>query len=261
MLYGVKHLPGDDCLGILSQATTLYVHVLDTDTLPDNNKKAVAPGSPPPPGAILRSGIVKIGAGDVISLIASMRLHGGTLADQIEGILTFGLLLLGDIAKNCLARGAYETDFWCFWASDGDTGVLLDMVKRPARLELRLAQFANGSAPVAPVPAALGLLARGRQRDRLHGQGPDHGPHRDRRRRRRRRAERELRARRPAAAAAATRDGVSQRGRPGGRDEPRRRKRGPRVVRWWPPQEEYAPVKFRARFRDRRWPTTTTATS
>ena len=148
MLYGVKHLPGDDCLGILSQATTLYVHVLDTDTLPDNNKKAVAPGSPPPPGAILRSGIVKIGAGDVISLIASMRLHGGTLADQIEGILTFGLLLLGDIAKNCLARGAYETDFWCFWASDGDTGVLLDMVKRPARLELRLAQFANGSAPV-----------------------------------------------------------------------------------------------------------------
>ncbi len=22
-LYGVKHLPGDDCLGILSQATTL----------------------------------------------------------------------------------------------------------------------------------------------------------------------------------------------------------------------------------------------
>ena len=47
MLYGVKHLPGDDCLGILSQATTLYVHVLDTDTLPDNNNKAVAPGSPP----------------------------------------------------------------------------------------------------------------------------------------------------------------------------------------------------------------------
>ena len=39
MLYGVKHLPGDDCLGILSQATTLYVHVLDTDTLPDNNNK------------------------------------------------------------------------------------------------------------------------------------------------------------------------------------------------------------------------------
>ena len=182
MLYGVKHLPGDDCLGILSQATTLYVHVLDTDTLPDNNNKAVAPGSPPPPGAILRSGIVKIGAGDVISLIASMRLHGGTLADQIEGILTFGLLLLGDIAKNCLARGAYETDFWCFWASDGDTGVLLDMVKRPARLELRLAQFANGSAPVvwrhlavagtrsnvatqgAPVFAARGRRRRGRRR-------------------------------------------------------------------------------------------------
>ena len=106
MLYGVKHLPGNDCLGILSQATTLYVHVL---ALPD---KTLAVGSPPPPGAILRSGIVKIGAGDVISLIASMRLHGGTLADKIEGFLTFGLLLLGDIAKNCLARGAYETDFW-----------------------------------------------------------------------------------------------------------------------------------------------------
>ena len=143
-LYGVKHLPGDDCLGILSQATTLYVHMLDTDKL----KQPMAIGSPPPPGAILRSGIVKIGAGDVISLIASMRLHGGTLVDQIKGFLTFGLLLLGDVVKNCLAKGAYETDFWYFWSSDRSTGVLLDMVKRPTTLELRLAQYAHGTAPV-----------------------------------------------------------------------------------------------------------------
>jgi hypothetical protein len=137
-LFGVKHLPGNDCLGLLTQATTLYVHVLDS------------PGAVTPSAPILRSGIVKIGAGDIISLITSMRLHGGTLVDRIDAFLSFGLLLLGDIAKNCLSPGAYATEFWYFWSSDGSTGVLLDMIKRPLALELRLAQYHNNATTGGP---------------------------------------------------------------------------------------------------------------
>ena len=91
-LYGVKHMPGNDCLALLSQATTLYVHVFD-DLHPET---------------ILRTGIVKIGAGDIISLVESMRVHGGTVADQIKGFLTFGLLLVTDILENCLSIAANE---------------------------------------------------------------------------------------------------------------------------------------------------------
>ena len=129
-LYGVKHLPGNDCLGLLSQSTTLYVHVYDDD---DDAKK------------IIRTGIVKIGPLDVVSLVESMRVHGGTVADQIKGFLTFGLLLVGDILENCLAKAAHDTKFWYVWASDGNTGFILDLIKRPQTLELRLAQFMGNS--------------------------------------------------------------------------------------------------------------------
>ena len=129
-LYGVKHLPGNDCLGLLSQSTTLYVHVYDDD---DDAKK------------IKRTGIVKIGPLDVVSLVESMRVHGGTVADQIKGFLTFGLLLVGDILQNCLAKAAHDTKFWYVWASDGNTGFILDLIKRPQTLELRLAQFMGNS--------------------------------------------------------------------------------------------------------------------
>ena len=126
-LYGVKHIPGNNCLGLLTQVTTLYVHVFDADNTVD------------------RTGIVKIGAGDIISLVSSIRIHGGTLADQIRGFLEFGLLLVGDIIENCISRSAFSTEFWYFWSSDADDGgVLLDLIKRPDKLELRLAQFIGG---------------------------------------------------------------------------------------------------------------------
>ena len=74
-LYGVKHMPGDDCLGLLSQATTLYVHVYDNTTTTETNSR----------GTIVRSGIVKIGAGSIVSLIASLRINAPTVADVSGG--------------------------------------------------------------------------------------------------------------------------------------------------------------------------------
>ena len=131
LLYGVKHIPGNNCLGLLTQITTLYVHVLDAD-------------AKDPKSAVLRSGIVKIGAGDIISLAASIRVHGGTVADKIRGFLQFGVLLLGDVIKNCIDRAAFQTEFWYLWTSDGHTGVLIDLIKRPDTLELRLVQYTDG---------------------------------------------------------------------------------------------------------------------
>jgi len=132
-LYGVKHMPGNDCLGLLSQATTLYVHVYD-------NSSSIS--------TIVRSGIVKIGAGSIVSLISSIRIHGGTVADQIKGFLTFGLLLVGDILKNCFNLAAHETNFWYMWSSDAGTGtgVLLDLIHRPNTLELRVALYVSNSS-------------------------------------------------------------------------------------------------------------------
>ena len=48
-LTGIKHMPGDKCLGLLTQITTLYCHVQETPS----NASA---------GAILRTGIAKINA-------------------------------------------------------------------------------------------------------------------------------------------------------------------------------------------------------
>jgi len=130
-LYGVKHIPGNDCLNLLSQVTTLYVHVYDDDIETDSKEDK----------QIVRSGIVKIGAMGVISIVESLRIHGGTVADQIKGFLSFGLLLVGNILKNCLSISAYDTNFWYLWANDGITGVLLDLIQRPSELELRLAMY------------------------------------------------------------------------------------------------------------------------
>ncbi len=133
LLYGVKHIPGNNCLGLLTQITTLYVHVLDAD-------------AKYPKSAVLRSGIVKIGVGSIISLAASVRVHGGTVADKIRSFLQFGVLLLGDVIKNCIDRAAFETEFWYLWTSDGHTGVLIDLIKRPDTLELRLVQYTDGTS-------------------------------------------------------------------------------------------------------------------
>ena len=133
LLYGVKHIPGNNCLGLLTQITTLYVHVLDAD-------------AKYPKSTVLRSGIVKIGVGSIISLAASVRVHGGTVADKIRSFLQFGVLLLGDVIKNCIDRAAFETEFWYLWTSDGHTGVLIDLIKRPDTLELRLVQYTDGTS-------------------------------------------------------------------------------------------------------------------
>ena len=115
-LQGVKHMPGNDCLKILSQVTTLYCHVKN-DSDPDS--------------AIVRKGIAKISPVGVIDLIASIRVKGGGgVKDQIEGFLQFGLFLLGDVGHNCLNLTSTSVSFDYFWVSDAKTGILLDMIKR-----------------------------------------------------------------------------------------------------------------------------------
>jgi hypothetical protein len=136
ILRGVKHMPGDKCLGILSQITTLYCHVSRVET-------------PPKPNTIVRKGVTKISASAVIKLVESLRVGGGaTAVDRLEGFLKFATLLLGDVGHNCLNLTATKIEVDYFWASDGANGVLLGMVQRPDELEVRITTFAAGKPPV-----------------------------------------------------------------------------------------------------------------
>jgi len=137
-LTGIKHIPGNDCLRLLEHITTLYVHVRDMDT--------------PAPHRIIRKGMVKIDLPGALSLIASLRLKGGSWplkpAQELNGLLLFVAFLGKDLVQNCFTKGAFENDFTYIWSSDGDNGALLDMIRRPDAIELRLASFARGSRPL-----------------------------------------------------------------------------------------------------------------
>lgn len=135
ILRGVKHMPGNKCLGILSQITTLYCHVSRVET-------------PPTPNTIVRKGVAKISAPAVIKLVESLRVGGGSSeVDRLEGFLKFATLLLGDVGHNCLNLTATKIEVDYFWASDGANGILLGMVQRPDELEIRITTYVAGNAP------------------------------------------------------------------------------------------------------------------
>jgi len=62
----------------------------------------------------------------------------GTDADFLNVALQFLDVLGIDLGNNCFNSKAYETDFWYTWVSNGKQGFLLDLIKRPQDLELRL---------------------------------------------------------------------------------------------------------------------------
>ena len=53
----------------------------------------------------------------------------------------FGLFLVGDVLRNCINTTKTGTAVDYFWASDGNTGVLFGMLKRPDSLEIRLVTY------------------------------------------------------------------------------------------------------------------------
>jgi len=67
----------------------------------------------------------------------------GTDADKFAAVVEFAKFLIGDTYKDCLNISAFENDFWYIWASDGNNGFLLDLIKRPDELELRLDLYSN----------------------------------------------------------------------------------------------------------------------
>lgn len=142
VMVGTKHMPGDDCLHVLTQITTLYTHVFEAD--------AAHPGQPDP-ARIVRRGVVKIDLAASLRLIASLRLTGGgalkSLA-RLEGLAGFGLFLAQDLLNNCVNVSNTIAAFHYAWASDGNNGMLLDMIKRQNNTELRLALYSASGPPV-----------------------------------------------------------------------------------------------------------------
>ena len=80
-----------------------------------------------------------------LKLIASLRLTGGPAIlpqlPRLEGLASFGLFLAHDLLDNCANVSATSSTFHYVWASDGKSGMLLDIIKRPIASELRIAVF------------------------------------------------------------------------------------------------------------------------
>lgn len=97
-MVGVKHIPGNDCLRLLQHITTLYVHVRDMDT--------------PAPHKIVRKGIVHIDLLGALSLIASLRIGGGTTKlQEVDGLVLFAAFLGKDVVQDCLTKGVNLLEF------------------------------------------------------------------------------------------------------------------------------------------------------
>lgn len=151
-LQGVKYVYGDNCIHFLAEATTLYVHIHEGQIFGE--------------GKINSTAIIMIDDLEIIALALSLKFIGnGTDADKLNCILSFGDFLLGDVYDVCSNITDFENDFWYVWGSDGQTGFLLDLIKRPDeyysffknfntniiffkfRLELRLEIYNISSSP------------------------------------------------------------------------------------------------------------------
>ena len=117
-LEGNKYLYSNSCLDLYTEATTLFVHVRT--------------GHQQNEGAILSTGIVTIGSLGVAELLLSMQIIGeGNDAEMLTVVVSFLSFLGGDIEQDCFNfTKDDEVDFWYTWASDGQNGFLLDLIKR-----------------------------------------------------------------------------------------------------------------------------------
>lgn len=62
---------------------------------------------------------------------------------QHSQIFLFSEFLGESLENDCFNINAFANYFWYIWASDGNNGFLLDMIKRPNTLELRLDLYNN----------------------------------------------------------------------------------------------------------------------
>jgi len=137
-LEGFKLVAGNNCFDILEMVTTLYVYVRKGTVLEQ--------------GDILYTGIVVIEPLNILPFLLSFHQIGnGSNADFLNALLLFGEFLAHNIKDNCFNISAFENDFWYIWSSNGENGFLLDLIKRPDILELRLDTFDINQNPVAKV--------------------------------------------------------------------------------------------------------------
>lgn len=117
-LEGNKYLYSNSCLDLYTEATTLFVHVRT--------------GHQQNEGAILSTGIVTIGSLGVAELLLSMQIIGeGNDAEMLTVVVSFLSFLGADIEQDCFNfTKDDEVDFWYTWASDGQNGFLMDLIKR-----------------------------------------------------------------------------------------------------------------------------------
>jgi len=124
-LGGTKYIYGNSCIDLWDMATTLYTEIRTGNVFKQ--------------GQIVDTGIVYINELGVLELVLSFGGVGnGTDADFLAAIVEFGGFLWQNIDSDCLNISAYEADFWYIWGSDGKQGFLLDLIKRPDELEIRL---------------------------------------------------------------------------------------------------------------------------
>jgi len=75
----------------------------------------------------------------VLELVKSISFVGnGTDADKLNVLIEFAKFIEINFRRDCFNTSVYANDFWYIWASNGQQGFLLDLIKAPDHLELRL---------------------------------------------------------------------------------------------------------------------------
>jgi len=131
---GVKYLYGNSCIDLVTMWTTLFVHV----------RMGQVRGA----GKIVQSGITLISDLHMLEMFMTFHFIGdGTDADYLSAAIEFGKFLGKDVWMDCFNVSNWRTDFWYIWGSDGQNGLLLDFIKRPNDLELRLEIYNINAKP------------------------------------------------------------------------------------------------------------------
>lgn len=133
-LEGIKNMNGADCLNLPNSATTLYSKV----------RKGHSRGQ----GEVYVTGIVMIGVLDTLKLAQSIRPYkeGGwpVWIQFITGVGRFLSFVVTTMGRECFTLQQTGVQFWYIWSSDEKgNGYLLDLIKRPRSVHLRLANWSD----------------------------------------------------------------------------------------------------------------------
>jgi hypothetical protein len=146
-LMGEKFVYGDRCVDVFAEMTTLYTYIVHGHQIFGANATAAG---------IVRTGISVISPLRVLELFASVRTLGsGTDADRVNALVQFFGFAYGVLERLCLTWSNYQYQFWYMWGSTGSEGFLLDMIKQPDQLELRLDLYNASATPGGTQPPAV----------------------------------------------------------------------------------------------------------